>query len=55
MNRKRYYILLISAVIIFLSLVFLLPEEDKFYALFTPLVFWIIYYISGIKGKFEKQ
>lgn len=55
MNKKRYFILLIPTVIVFLSLVFWLPEENKFYALFTPVVFWIIYYGLGLKGKLKNQ
>ncbi|MBR7794754.1 hypothetical protein GT022_01690 [Agaribacter marinus] len=49
MDKRKYFILLVPAIIIFVALLFLLPEENKVYSLFVPIVFWIVYY--GLKGK----
>ncbi|WP_303971407.1 hypothetical protein [Sporosarcina ureae] len=43
-KRKLYWILFIPSVFIFVIALILLPETQKHYSVFVPLLFWIIYY-----------
>ncbi|WLV24578.1 hypothetical protein QR721_13185 [Aciduricibacillus chroicocephali] len=44
MHTKKYLILLVPTVLIGLVLLFFLPESQRSYVLFVPLIFWIVYY-----------
>ena len=43
-KRKLYWILFIPSVFIFVIALLLLPETQKNYSVFVPLIFWIMYY-----------
>ncbi|WP_176713770.1 hypothetical protein [Pseudobacillus wudalianchiensis] len=44
MDKKKYFILLLPALILLIILVCYLPAGMKQYAIMVPLVFWAIYY-----------
>ena len=43
-KRKLYWILFIPSALIFVIALLLLPETQKNYSVFVPLIFWIMYY-----------
>lgn len=52
MHKKKYFILLIPAILVFAFLLYYLPTGSKQYSIIVPLVFWIVYYIwVGIEKK----
>lgn len=53
MSWKKYLILAIPAAIIYIVLVFTLPQEKQMYAFVVIGVFWVLYY--GWKSSDEKK
>lgn len=44
MHRKKYAILFIPGIIIFIISIFILPADKIFLTVIVPLICWVIYY-----------
>jgi len=57
MDKKKYNILLPPFLIIGILVIYFLPVEQMYMALFVPLLFWVSYYswVEVEKRKKEKN